>query len=134
MPVTMHRMPSHAPFQHQFDETHWSNIAEWQFPEAALQGASHYNLPPVPRWITGNIGVHHVHHLSSRIPYYRLPEVLRDHPELAGIGRITLWQSLQCVWLVLRDERRCKLVSFRDAAKRGQPVGLRPLNPKHNLN
>ncbi|RYE62075.1 MAG: fatty acid desaturase, partial [Oxalobacteraceae bacterium] len=67
-------------------------------------------------WITGNIGIHHVHHLSSRIPYYRLPEVLRDYPELAGIGRITLLQSLKCVRLVLWDDTRKKLVSFRDAA------------------
>ncbi|HEY0123074.1 MAG TPA: fatty acid desaturase, partial [Rhizobium sp.] len=55
-------------------------------------------------------------HLSSRIPYYRLPEVLRNHPELGEIGRITLWQSLRCVELVLWDERSRRLVSFRDAA------------------
>ncbi len=101
--------------QHQFEETHWSKSEEWQFPQAALHGASHYDLPLVLRWLTGNIGVHHIHHLSSRIPYYRLPEVLRDHPELADIGRITLWQSLGCVRLALWDERRGKLVSFREA-------------------
>ncbi|AJD44988.1 fatty acid desaturase protein (plasmid) [Rhizobium gallicum bv. gallicum R602sp] len=102
--------------QHQFEDTHWSTGDDWRFPEAALHGASHYDLPLVLRWMTGNIGIHHIHHLSSRIPYYRLPEVLRDHPQLAGIGRITLWQSLQCVGLVLWDDRRQKLVSFRDAA------------------
>ncbi|MFJ6325184.1 MULTISPECIES: fatty acid desaturase [unclassified Rhizobium] len=103
--------------QHQFEETHWSTKPEWQFPNAALHGASHYDLPPVLRWVTGNIGIHHVHHLCSRIPYYRLPEVLRNHPELGGIGRITLRQSLQCVKLVLWDENGRKLVSFREAAK-----------------
>jgi omega-6 fatty acid desaturase (delta-12 desaturase) len=72
----------------------------------------------VLRWVTGNIGIHHVHHLSSRIPYYRLPEVLRDHPQLAGTGRITLLQSLKCVRLVLWDDARQKLVSFHDAATR----------------
>lgn len=102
--------------QHQFEETHWSAGEEWEFPQAALHGASHYDLPPVLRWLTGNIGIHHVHHLSSRIPYYRLPEVLRDHPQLAGIGRITLMDSLRCVKLVLWDEERRKLVSFRAAA------------------
>lgn len=102
--------------QHQFEETHWSKETEWRFPKAALHGASHYDLPLVLRWITGNIGVHHVHHLSSRVPYYRLPEVLRNHPELRKIGRITLWQSLRCVKLVLWDERSRKLVSFRQAA------------------
>jgi omega-6 fatty acid desaturase (delta-12 desaturase) len=71
----------------------------------------------VLRWITGNIGIHHVHHLSSRVPYYRLPEVLRDHPELADMGRITLMESLRCVKLVLWDEQTKRLVSFRDAAR-----------------
>ncbi|TIU29359.1 MAG: fatty acid desaturase, partial [Mesorhizobium sp.] len=102
--------------QHQFEETHWSGGEDWRFPQAALHGASHYDLPPVLRWLTGNIGIHHVHHLSSRIPYYRLPEVLRDHPQLACIGRITLWDSLKCVRLVLWDDRRRRLVSFHDAA------------------
>ncbi|RFB96787.1 fatty acid desaturase [Rhizobium leguminosarum bv. trifolii] len=103
--------------QHQFEETHWSKKPEWQFQHAALHGASHYDLPPVLRWITGNIGIHHVHHLSSRVPYYRLPEVLRDHPELADLGRITLMDSLRCVKLVLWDEQTKRLVSFRDAAR-----------------
>lgn len=103
--------------QHQFETTHWAKGDDWHFPEAALHGASHYDLPLVLRWITGNIGIHHVHHLSSRIPYYRLPEVLRHHPELASIGRITLWESLKCVKLVLWDERSRKLLSFRDAAQ-----------------
>lgn len=103
--------------QHQFEETHWSKKPEWQFQHAALHGASHYDLPLILRWITGNIGIHHVHHLSSRIPYYRLPEVLKDHPELAGIGRITLMESLRCVKLVLWDQQNQRLISFRDAAK-----------------
>lgn len=102
--------------QHQFEETHWSAGEDWKFPQAALHGASHYDLPPVLRWVTGNIGIHHIHHLASRIPYYRLPEVLRDHPQLANIGRITIRDSLRCVKLVLWDDQRQKLVSFRDAA------------------
>lgn len=101
--------------QHQFEETHWSEGDEWQFQHAALHGSSHYDLPPVLRWFTGNIGIHHVHHLSSRVPYYRLPEVLRDYPELRSLGRITLLDSLRCVKLVLWDENRRKLVSFREA-------------------
>ena len=80
--------------------------------EAALHGSSHYDLPHVLRWFTANIGVHHVHHLCSRIPYYRLPGVLRDHPELGEVGRLTLMQSLGCVRLVLWDESRRRLISF----------------------
>jgi len=58
--------------------------------------------------------MHHVHHLCSRIPYYRLPRVLREHPQLNDIGRLTLWESIKCVRLVLWDESREKLISFRE--------------------
>ena len=101
--------------QHQFDRTSWANDEEWNLHDAALHGSSHYDLPAFLRWFTANIGVHHVHHLSSRIPYYRLPHVLRDHPELHNIGRLTLLQSFRCVHLVLWDETRQRLVSFREA-------------------
>src|SRR5579862_5842150 len=99
--------------QHQFEMTFWAHEADWSFEEAALHGSSHYDLPGILRWFTANIGVHHVHHLCSRIPFYRLPRVLREHPELRGISRLTLLQSLQCVRLVLWDESRRRLVSFR---------------------
>jgi omega-6 fatty acid desaturase (delta-12 desaturase) len=65
------------------------------------------------RWFTANIGVHHVHHLCSRIPCYRLSRILRDHPELKDVGRITLLQSLACVRLALWDESRRRMISFR---------------------
>jgi acyl-lipid omega-6 desaturase (Delta-12 desaturase) len=100
--------------QHQFETTFWAHEGGWSFEEAALHGSSYYDLPAVLRWFTANIGVHHVHHLSSRIPYYRLPRVLRDHPELRGVSRLTLLQSFQSVRLVLWDEGRRRLVSFRE--------------------
>ncbi|WP_137387585.1 MULTISPECIES: fatty acid desaturase [Hyphomicrobiales] len=101
--------------QHQFEQTHWSDGEDWKFQDAALYGSSHYDLPFPLRWITGNIGIHHVHHLAAKVPFYRLPEVLRDHPDLRHIGRITLLQSLSCVKLVLWDEKAKRLVSFREA-------------------
>ncbi len=101
--------------QHQFEETFWARGAEWDRHEAALRGSSHYVLPGVLRWFTANIGVHHVHHLCSGIPYYRLPRVLRDHPDLSSMNRLTLLQSLRSVRLVLWDEARRRLVSFREA-------------------
>lgn len=101
--------------QHQFENTYWDGAQDWRFHDAALHGSSHYDLPPILSWFTANIGVHHVHHLCSRIPSYRLPEVLRDYPELCAIGRLTLWQSLRCVRLVLWDEHHRQLVSFRTA-------------------
>jgi len=105
--------------QHQFESTYWARSETWNPHEAALRGSSHYDLPPVLRWFTANIGVHHVHHLSSLIPYYRLPEVLRDFPELRDIGRLTLVQSLKCVRLVLWDEENRRLVSFKELRRRG---------------
>ena len=101
--------------QHQFEETHWSRPPDWAFPHAAMHGASHYDLPRPLRWMSGNIGMHHIHHLSSRVPFYRLPEVLRDHPKLADVGRISIRDSLACVKLVLWDEKRQRLISFREA-------------------
>jgi len=104
--------------QHQFEDTLWAHDGDWSFHEAALNGSSHYELPPALAWFTGNIGVHHVHHLSSRIPFYRLPEVLRDHPQLASLGRLTFLQSLRAARLALWDEREGRLISFRDLARR----------------
>ena len=101
--------------QHQFEETNWSATPDWAHAEAALHGSSHYDLPVALRWLTANVGLHHIHHLGSRIPFYRLPEVMRDHPELRDMGRITVVQSLRCVPLVLWDEGSRRLVSFRTA-------------------
>jgi omega-6 fatty acid desaturase (delta-12 desaturase) len=98
--------------QHQFEGTRWAHQRDWNIHEAALHGSSHYRLPVVLRWFTANIGVHHVHHLNSRIPYYRLPRALRDHPQLDAIGRLTLIESIKCVRLVLWDEQRQRLISF----------------------
>jgi omega-6 fatty acid desaturase (delta-12 desaturase) len=100
--------------QHQFDDVAWARNSNWDVHEAALHGSSYYDLPTVLRWFTANIGIHHIHHLNSRIPYYRLRQVLRDHPELGNVGRITLWQSLRLVRLTLWDEYQQRMVSFRD--------------------
>ena len=101
--------------QHQFEDTHWSDEGEWDMHNAALEGSSHYVLPPVLQWMTANIGIHHVHHLYSRIPFYRLPEVLRDHPELAVTNRLSIRESLKSARLHLWDEGSRRLLSFADA-------------------
>lgn len=100
--------------QHQFERTYWERGADWSLAEAALHGSSHYDLPLPLRWITANIGVHHVHHLDSRIPFYRLQQVMRDHPELRSTGRLTFWHSFKCVRLVLWNEESRRLISFRE--------------------
>jgi omega-6 fatty acid desaturase (delta-12 desaturase) len=101
--------------QHQFEGTRWEAAADWSQPEAALHGSSFYDLPPPLLWFSGNIGVHQVHHLSSGIPLYRLPEVLRNHPEIRNVGRLGLRDSLACVHLALWDEEKRRMVSFGEA-------------------
>ena len=104
--------------QHQFEETHWSKGDDWQLHDAALEGSSHYILPQPLRWFSGNIGIHHVHHLYSRIPFYRLPEVIRDHRSLAEAQRLTVRESLASVRLHLWDTVEGRLLSFKDARRK----------------
>ncbi len=102
--------------QHQFDPTHWEPNADWNAHQAALEGSSYYDLPKPLMWLTGNIGIHHLHHLSSRIPFYKLPQVLKDFPELdAAATRLTFWESLRCIPLAIWDEGKKELLSFRRA-------------------
>jgi len=108
--------------QHQFESVAWARTGTWSHHDAALLGSSYYDLPQVLRWLSGNIGIHHIHHLNSRIPYYRLPKVLRDHPELKTVGRLTLWDSVKGVRLSLWCEKRKKLVSFRAASESARSV------------
>ena len=103
--------------QHQFEETHWAKDEDWQLHEYALEGSSHYVLPQPLQWLSANIGIHHVHHLYSRIPFYRLPEVLRDHKELDDMNRLTPWESLKTINIHLWDEKLGRLLSFREARK-----------------
>lgn len=104
--------------QHQFEGTHWERQGEWNFHKAALEGSSYFKLPPVLQWFSGNIGLHHVHHLSSRVPNYHLQACLDAAPELDRIANvITLRQSFGCWRLALWDEKHRKLVSFRDLSR-----------------
>ena len=98
--------------QHQFEDTHWEEEKDWQVHDAALHGSSHYVMPSVLQWLSANIGIHHVHHVYARIPFYRLPEVLRDHVELAKANRMTIGESLRNARLNLWDEDTKKLISF----------------------
>ncbi len=98
--------------QHQFEPTYWEHDERWAYADAALVGSSYYRLPPLLQWATGNIGLHHVHHLNPRIPNYRLQEALRSVPELQRVTTLTLRESLRCVRLALWDERARKLVRF----------------------
>ncbi len=101
--------------QHQFPAAYWDKADDWSFHDAALHGSSHLDLPPILSWFTGHIGIHHVHHLASRIPFYRLPEVLEKHPDLRDLNRFTARETWGSLRLALWDEGERMLVSFRDA-------------------
>ncbi len=101
--------------QHQYEETVWEEADAWDFHRAALGGSSYYVLPWILQWFTGNVGLHHVHHLNSRIPNYRLQECLDGHEMLGRVGRLTLRDSLRCLRLALWDEETRKMVGFAGA-------------------
>lgn len=106
--------------QHQYEDTVWEGADDWSFHAAALGGSSYYVLPPLLQLFIGNVGLHHVHHLNSRIPNYRLQECIDGHPFLGSVGRLTFRKSLSCIRLALWDENLRKLVSF--AQVRAEPV------------
>jgi omega-6 fatty acid desaturase (delta-12 desaturase) len=108
--------------QHQFEDTYWEAGAHWDFRSAAMEGCSFYDLPRALHWLTGHLGLHHIHHLSSKIPNYRLRDCFEQSPVFWSGKRLTLWSSLRCARLALWDEEQRKLVPFR-AARRptGQP-------------
>ncbi len=103
--------------QHQFEGTSWKDGDVWSFHDAALHGSSHYALPPVLRWFTANIGIHHIHHLSSRIPFYRLGEAMKANDGLDQVSRITLWDSVKAFRLKLWCDETHRMVSFREAKR-----------------
>ncbi len=101
--------------QHQFSDPYWERDGEWDFHAAALRGSSYFKLPAVLQWFSGNIGLHHVHHLCSRVPNYRLQDCFDSSPELHNIARrITLRESLGCWRLALWDEERRLMIGFRE--------------------
>lgn len=104
--------------QHQFEDTYWADNTNWNFSQAALYGSSYYKLPKILQWFTGNIGFHHIHHLSPRIPNYLLEKCQKDNPELQQTAKVlTLRTSLKSMLLSLWDENQKKLVSFRQSKK-----------------
>lgn len=103
--------------QHQFEDAYWELKPNWDFKASALQGSSFYDLPRPLHWLTGNIGFHHIHHLSSRIPNYRLRACHEENPALQEVPHLTLFGSLKCARLALWDAKQSKLIPFRNARK-----------------
>jgi acyl-lipid omega-6 desaturase (Delta-12 desaturase) len=99
--------------QHQFEHTYWEPGTRWDFQAAALEGCSFYDLPRALHWVTGHLGLHHIHHLSSKIPNYHLRACFEQNPAFRSARRLTLWSSLRCARLALWDEDQRRLVPFR---------------------
>ncbi|HEX6387408.1 MAG TPA: fatty acid desaturase [Anaerolineae bacterium] len=97
--------------QHQYEGVYWQRHEEWDYATAAVEGSSFYKLPKVLQWFTGNIGFHHIHHLSPRIPNYNLERCHDENPALQ-VEPITLWQSFQCLRYRLWDEANQRLIGF----------------------
>lgn len=100
--------------QHTFEDSYFEPDANWQYVSAAVEGSSYYKLPKVLQWFTGNIGYHHVHHLSPRVPNYKLEDVHNSSEPLQNVPTITLWSSLKSLKFRLYDENQKKFVSFGD--------------------
>ncbi len=99
--------------QHQFEDVYWERGDNWDYTAAALQGSSFYKLPKILQWFSGNIGFHHIHHLSPRIPNYNLQRCHEADPMFHGVKPVTLRTSLKSIHLRLWDEELRKLVGFR---------------------
>lgn len=107
--------------QHQFEDTYWEYHPDWRYLPAALKGSSYFKLPKVLQWFTGNIGFHHIHHLSPRIPNYNLEKAFKENPLFQQVTTIHVWESLQTISFRLWDEQQKKLVGFKHLKTIRQP-------------
>ena len=113
--------------QHQFEDTYWERGGEWSYDDAGLRGSSYLDLPQPLQWFTGNIGLHHVHHLCARIPNYYLQRAHDENEVFRSVPRVTLWDGMRATRLKLWDEDRGRLVTFHEAwaSTRTQPARAR---------
>jgi omega-6 fatty acid desaturase (delta-12 desaturase) len=98
--------------QHQFEDAYWRGGEDWDYATAAVAGSSYFRLPKVLQWFTGNIGFHHVHHLSPKIPNYRLERCHRENPTFQKVVTLTLRESIHTLGLRLWDEESGRMVGF----------------------
>ncbi|MCH8812714.1 MAG: fatty acid desaturase [Gemmatimonadetes bacterium] len=108
--------------QHQFEDTYWKEHTDWSYFEAGLEGSSYLVLPKPLQWVTASIGIHHIHHLSARIPNYRLQQCLDENPQLQHVTRIGIWDGIKTLRLALWDEDSRRLISFREARRLASTV------------
>src|ERR1041385_482202 len=99
--------------QHQFEDAYWREGGAWDYATAAVAGSSYFRLPKVLQWFTGNIGFHHVHHLSPKIPNYQLERCHKENPTFQKVTTLTIGQSIRTLGLKLWDEESGRMVGFR---------------------
>jgi omega-6 fatty acid desaturase (delta-12 desaturase) len=104
--------------QHQFEDVYWEKSGSWSYADAALQGSSYLKLPKLLQFFTGNIGLHHIHHLSARIPNYNLQRAHDENPRFHDVPTLSLWDGFRSTRLKLFDEERGRLVTWAEARKR----------------
>jgi acyl-lipid omega-6 desaturase (Delta-12 desaturase) len=115
--------------QHQFEDAYWQSASDWSYSDAALRGSSYLKLPRVMQFMTGNIGLHHVHHLNARIPNYNLQRAHDENPVFQQVPTLTLRDALGTVRLKLWDEESEKLVTFAQARPKQAAGGARAGSP-----
>ena len=115
--------------QHQFEDTYWQSAGDWSYAEAALQGSSYLRLPRVLQFFSGNIGLHHVHHLSAKVPNYYLQRAHDQNPIFHDVPTLSLWDGLRAVRLKLWDEGRGRLVTFAEARVNRWPIATTSSSP-----
>lgn len=103
--------------QHQFERTYWEHKPEWDYVTASIQGSSYYKLPRILQWFTGNIGFHHIHHLSPKIPNYNLEACFMENPMFQEVHVLTLGSSLETVFAKLWDEKNKRMINFNELAQ-----------------
>lgn len=118
--------------QHQFEDAYWERSEDWDYTTAAMQGSSFYKLPKILQWFSGNIGFHHIHHLSSRIPNYNLERCHRSDPMFKEVVPLTLTGSLKSITFRLWDEKARKLISFRQLRKQQKAEEDGKADPEDN--
>jgi len=115
--------------QHQFEDTYWQSAGDWSYADAALRGSSYLKLPRVLQYFSGNIGLHHVHHLSAKVPNYNLQRAHDRNPIFHDVPTLSMWDGLRSVRLKLWDEGRGRLVTFAEARADPWPTATTSSSP-----
>ncbi len=102
--------------QHQFEDVYWESADDWSYADAALRGSSYLKLPKVLQWFSGNIGLHHVHHLSARVPNYNLQRAHDALPVFRSVPTLTLWDGIKAARLKVFDQETGRLLTWSEVA------------------